>query len=114
VVSFSWKLSTLLRSAGSSTASCHVVISLWQPFLARLFWKEVGDFDFQGRRQRSNDQQGGVALTPFQSPNIGPVVLGTVGKLLLAPATFLAECPQSLTKSFLNWLHIDMKPLYSL
>jgi hypothetical protein len=117
---FPWNLLAFLGAAVFDTAFCRattfcgVVTPCWQPSSGQLFWKEVGDFDLQGRRQRRNDQKRGIALAPFHSADIGPVVLGAVGKLFLTPATFQAEGPQSLTKLFLNWLHIGMKPLYSL
>jgi hypothetical protein len=82
----------------------------WQPLFGRLIWKKVGDFHFEGRRQGSDHQQRGVAFAPFDSADVGPVVFGAVGKLFLAPTPVEAEGPQSLTKLFLHWLHIGMKP----
>lgn len=77
---------------------------------SRLVRKEIGCFDFQGRGQRGDYQERGIAFATLDSPDIGPMMFRPGGKLLLAPTTFLAECAQPLTEFSLHRLHLGMKP----
>lgn len=79
-----------------------------------LIRKEIGDFRLEGRCQRSDDHKRGISLTPFDPPDVRPMMFRSGGKLFLAPTTFLAEGAESLTKMFLHRLHIGMKPRYTL
>lgn len=75
--------------------------------------EEIRYFHFQRFGQRSNHQQGRVALAPLNAANVRPMVARTGGELFLAPATLLAQRSQMLTEFRLQGLHTDIKPRYS-
>jgi hypothetical protein len=81
--------------------------------LATSVRKQVRYPNFHGLRQRANDDQRWIAFSSLNPANIGPMMVGTVRQLLLAPATGLAKFTDTLAKLFPQGLHTAIGPCYS-